>query len=437
MLIVEFRYIPRILHYITIPARKDAPLLQPTTSNKRWPVMIFSHGLGGSRNAYSHLVGSIASHGVIVIAPEHRDGSTPISFIRDVPASGSSEKSSVKKAKRTVDYIKLSHTPGPEVEAGRNAQLKIRLWEMGLAHDSLIKLDQGGKLTNLESSTKASLSQFSNLMDVHTPGKITFAGHSFGAATTVQFVKSTFYSPQTSNAPSSYESLFTPSSRSSISAQITPKTPLILLDTWCLPLRAANTRWLWNKPLPCYAPGGLGGSSILAVESEAFFKWRVHLKATKKLLSPNPASDKHDYQNGKIPEPNFFYASTSAHLSQSDFGLLFPWVAKRFLSVEDPERIMRLNVRALTQVMRNSGIEVAATSLEDMEADAKDVTRDDELILRPKDEIRGWKWISTDTGDLRDVGLEDEDNVEQLDNQADAAPAAGDELGRQKSGERL
>lgn len=436
-MLIDSRYIPRILHYISIPARKDAPLLQPTTSNKRWPVMIFSHGLGGSRNAYSHLVGSIASHGVIVIAPEHRDGSTPISFVRDVPASGSSEKSSIKKVKRTVDYIKLAHTPGPEVEAARNAQLKIRLWEMGLVHDSLVRLDQGEPLTNLETSTKASLSQFRNVMNVHEPGSITFAGHSFGAATVMQFLKSTFYSSQTSNAPSTYEPLFTPSSRSPISAQITPKTPLILLDAWCLPLRAASTRWLWDKPLPCYAPGGAGGASILAVSSEAFFKWRIHLKETKKLLSPNPASEKYDYKNGTIPEPNFFYATTSAHLSQSDFGLLFPWVAKRFLSVQEPERIMRLNVRAITQVMRNSGIEVAPTSPEDMESDVKETTMNDETILRPKGEIRGWKWISTDTRDLSDISLEDEENAEQLDNQADAAPVSGDELGRQKSGARM
>jgi platelet-activating factor acetylhydrolase len=300
-------------------------------------------------------------------------------------------------------------------------------------------MDQGKTFTNLEHPA-GPLSQFKESMDVHTPGKITFAGHSFGAATIVQLVKSTFYSPQTNKAPSTYEPLFTPSSRSSISAQITPKTPLILLDTWCLSLRASSTRWLWNLPLPSYTPGGNGGSSILAVESEAFFKWRIHLKATKKLLSPNPASDTHDYQNGTITEPNFFYASTSAHLSQSDFGLLFPWVAKKFLSVSEPERIMKLNVRAVMQVMRNSGVEVAVTSKEDMEiedTDAKGVTDNDELILRPKDEIRGWKWISTDTKDLKDVDYEEEESNEELDNSADAAPMGGDELGRQKSRERL
>jgi platelet-activating factor acetylhydrolase len=429
------RYFPRLLHYITIPVRKNAPLLQPPTTNKRWPVMIFSHGLGGSRNAYSHLVGSIASHGVIVIAPEHRDGSTPISFIRDVETT--SEKPSVRKAKRTTDYVRLSHTPGPEVEAGRNVQLKIRLWEMGLIHDSILKLDQGHQLTNLNTSSK-SLSPFKGLMDVHTPGKITFAGHSFGAATVTQLVKSTFYAPESVYAPKSFEPLFTPSSNSSLTQQITPKTPVILLDVWCLPLRAASTRWLWNKPFPCYTQGGNGGSSLLAVESQAFYKWRVHLKATKRLLSPDPMASKYDYK-GKS-EPNFFYAATSAHLSQSDFGMLFPWVARRFLAVEDPERIMRLNVRAIVQVLRNCGVEVGKTSRKDMELEGGgEETADDNLVLGRKQDIRGWSWISTDLEDLGDVDDEGEAKGEMVEGQADAMPSVGDELVKQKSGtaERL
>jgi platelet-activating factor acetylhydrolase len=400
--------------------------------------MIFSHGLGGSRNAYSHLVGSIASHGVIVIAPEHRDGSAPVSYIREVSTSNkaSAEKSPSKRYSRTVDYLRFSHTPSPEVEAGRNAQLKIRLWELGLIHDSILKVDLGNKLTNLNISS-VSLSQFKDVMDVHTPGKITFAGHSFGAATITQFVKSTFYSPRTSEAPTDYEPLFTPSSRSSISGQITPQTPIILLDAWCLPLRAEATRWLLELPFPCYAQGGPGGAGLLAVESQAFYKWRAHLKATKRLLSPDPSSLKYDYKNGTIAEPNFFYASTSAHLSQSDFGVLFPWFTKKFLAVEEPERIMRLNVRAVMQLMRNSNIQVSATSHTDMEmedANAKE-TNDDKLILGCNEEVRGWVRLTTNVEEFAD---EDEPMLKgEVENQDKAAPSdavVGNELMKEKEG---
>lgn len=401
--------------------------------------MIFSHGLGGTRNAYSNLVGAIASHGMIVIAPEHRDGSCPVTYIRDVPSENSiSEKRNAKYSKRTVDYKRLSHTPSPEVEAGRTAQLKIRLWELGLVHDSLLKLEEGKTLTNLNASS-TSLSTFKELMDVHTPGTMTFAGHSFGAATVTQFVKSTFYSPQISSAPPEYEALFTPSFRSPIISQITPQTPVILLDVWCLPLRAATTRWLWSQPFPCYQTSGPGGSALLAVESQVFYKWRVHLKATKRLLSPNPASDEYDYQGGKISEPNFFYAMSSAHLSQSDFGVLFPWLTRKFLSVEEPERVMKLNVRAILQVLRNQNIEIGKTCKEDMELSdtAKEDTVDDWRILGKDEEVRGWNWLSTNVEDLRDVDdeVEARGEVEKGKGMKEPTDAVvGNELLKQKSG---
>lgn len=432
-------YFPNYLTYISIPVRKNAPVLKPNTTNKRWPVMIFSHGLGGSRNAYSHLAGSIASHGVIVICSEHRDGSTPISYIRDVPSNNSiTEKTSARKSRRTVSYNRMSHTPTPEIEGGRNGQLKIRLWELGAIHDSILKLDLGEKLDNLNTSS-TSLSPFKDIMDVHTPGKIIFAGHSFGAATVAQFVKSTYYSPRTSEAPAIYEPLFVPSSRSQIASQITPQTPVILLDIWCMPLRAATTRWLWDQPFPCYTPGGPGGTALLAVESQAFYKWSIHLKATKRLLSPDPSTCVYNYEKddgGKWSEPNFFYAGASAHLSQSDFGLLFPWLTKRFMAAEEPERVVRLNVRAILQLLRWQSFEVSATSQKDMELSQtgkKNLeTKDDTLILnRSKGEdIRAWNWISTNVAE--DCAAEGEDEEEDVKEPSEAV--VGNELMKRRGG---
>lgn len=435
-------FFPRHLHSIVIPVRKNAPILEPTSENKRWPVMFFSHGLGGNRNAYSHLCGSIASHGMIVIAPEHRDGSCPISYIRDVPSNNSiAEKSSARKAKRTVDYTRYSHIPSPEVEAGRNTQLKIRLWELGLIHDSVLKLDRGEELNNLNTSY-TSLSAFKNLMDVHTPGKITFAGHSFGAATVTQFIKTIFYSSRNHEAPTDYEVLFSPSSRSPLLTQITSQTPLILLDIWCLPLRASSTRWLWDLPFPCYAPSGPGGSALLAVESQAFYDWRVHLKATKRLLSPDPSSSNYDFdteESKKWAQPNFFYATSSAHLSQSDFGLLFPRLTRHVFGSQEPERVMKLNVRAVLQLVRSNGIQISNTSAMDMEMldgnEGKE-TSSDEKIFGRKDEVRGWSWISTDVGDLGDVDDEAEakGDVEKTNVKEPSEAVVGNEILKQRSG---
>jgi platelet-activating factor acetylhydrolase len=404
--------------------------------------MIFSHGLGGYRNAYSQLAGSVASHGVIVIAPEHRDGSAPITYIRDVPSANSlDEKSTQSRAKEAVHYNRIPHTPSPEVEARRNAQLKIRLWELGLIHDSLLRIDLDQRLTNLNTSS-TSLSMFKDLMSVHEPGKITFAGHSFGAATMTQFVKSTFYGSQNGSAPPEYEPLFTPTSRSPIVQQITPNTPVILLDVWCLPLRAASTRWLWDKPFPCYSQDGPGGDALLCVGSQVFYKWRVHLKATKRLLSPSPSSDDDSYTNQGGAEwgrPHFYYVSDSAHLSQSDFGVLFPWFTKKFLAVQEPDRVMRLNTRAITQLMRDRGIEVGQTSASDMEITGEQGfdTKNDSLIFTVTDELRNWNWLSTDVNDMSDVDIEAE-SLGKVDKKTQRARKQSDvvgvELAKQVSG---
>jgi platelet-activating factor acetylhydrolase len=397
--------------------------------------MIFSHGLAGSRNAYSHVAGSIASHGVIVIAPEHRDGSAPISYVRSVPkAQDKDEKTHIRKSRSTIGYNRISHTPSPETEAARTAQLKIRLYELGCIHDALVKIDQGVALTNLNTSSATFLPRFSGKMEVHKPGSVAFAGHSFGAATMVQFVKSTFYSPQTSTAPASYEPIFTPSSRSAISKQITPNTPLILLDVWCFPLRTATSRWLWNKPFPCYAPGGPGGCAILAVESQAFYKWRIHLKTTKRLLSPNPASETHTVEDDGRPGPHFYYPTASAHFSQSDFGILFPWLTRKIFAIEEPERIMKLNVRAILQLLRERHVPVSPTSASDMEigSETNMVTKDDAKIFCTNGEIKGWNYLSCDVTDLSDVELEDDSEVAENAHPTEAT--VGGELKKEMQG---
>lgn len=76
-------------------------------------------------------------------------------------------------------------------------------------------------------------------------------------------------------------------------------------------------------------------------------------------MSP-PASHTSDIQ------PHVFYSIASAHLSQSDFGLLFPWITKKALKAEEPERTLRLNARAILESLRRSGISVAGTSKLDM-----------------------------------------------------------------------
>ena len=359
-------------------------------------------------NAYSHLAGSLSSHGMVVIAPEHRDGSTPISIIRNLDGTRN----------KAVDWISLPHVSSQEVENGRNAQLRIRLWELDLIHDTLLRIDLGETLTNIaglhESATKSDLAMFASKLDVHTPGCISWSGHSFGAATMVQFLKSVFYRSPTS-APASYQPLFTPSEDSFIAKQITPSSPLGLLDLWGPPLRSSKTAWLWEQPLPCYASSGPGGSSMIAILSEAFFKWRANLKLKKSVVFPPPVTDGSSSEN--FTPPHVFYRIASAHLSQSDFGVLLPWLTKKVFKADDPVRTLRLNVRAILETLRQHGIELAPTSPADMEDEGGESSHPDlgfgnECLSKGQDlkilatdgSVKGWVALRSEDGDKKEIG---------------------------------
>jgi platelet-activating factor acetylhydrolase len=307
---------------------------------------------------------------VVVICPEHRDGSSVASFIR-IPSE--QHRFFIRNTRRVIPYNRIPHDATDEVHDMRSAQLRIRLWEMGLIHDAILGIDQGVNRTNLNTSTP-SLDQFIDRLNVHEPGSMIFAGHSFGAATTVQFLKSVYYagSPELADMQ---DPLYIPSRESSLCKQITPKNVTILLDMWCFPLLAKNAKPLFDLPLPAYADDATapGGNSLLAVESEAFWKWKEHLHATARVLSPDPSAvvvEPTAYERPvtgvRLSEPNFFYVEHSAHLNQSDFGVLFPWLTKKVFGSEAPERALRLNLRAILQVLRVNDVPIARTWVGDL-----------------------------------------------------------------------
>lgn len=389
-------YLPllRLVFHTTIPASQNAQLLRPPEKVGRWPVMIFSHGLGGTKNAYSHLCGSIASHGMVVVAPEHRDGSAPISYIHSMDGS----------PPKAVDYRALPHEPSPEVKESRDEQLEIRLWELASIHEALLKLDGSPtELHNVAPRTSKDpdrLGMFASSLDVHTPGKIAWSGHSFGAATVVQFIKSIYY--HDSSPSNGYTTLYRPNPASSLVSQVTPSTPISLLDLWALPLTSSRTSYLRSKPLPAY--NSKDGSPPLAILSEAFFKWTTNLQETERVIS-GPAGERSALE----AKAHIFYSVSSAHLSQSDFGPLFPWATRKIFKAQDPERTMRLNVRAILESLRRSGIKVADTSALDMELESSNapgleqlqrnetfpLAQDDKILLTDGS-IKGWVAIPLD-----------------------------------------
>jgi platelet-activating factor acetylhydrolase len=389
--LTECRVLPQLLYYISMPVHQNADVLEPPAKSNRWPVMMFSHGLGGTRNAYSHICGSLASHGIVVVAPDHRDGSSPLS-LHHTP----NEKEKIKH----VGYRQIAHKPSTEVYEARDEQLRIRLSELGLIHDALLKIDEGRKLQNVaqdqpKKGDRDMLSMFSNLLSIHEPGAISFAGHSFGACTMIQFVKSVYYRSE-HNIPA-YKPLYKPFAESSIVRQITPDNPVILLDLWTLPIQSPDTAWLRSQPMPSYESPN-GGKNLLAILSEGFYKWTSNFNEVKRILA-KPTHSKSSHPNQ--PGPHIFYPISSAHLSQSDFGVLFPWVTTKVFGAKEPDRVLRLNTRAILQVMRESGIRVANTSAQDLEvteADSKDksLAQDALILSSTKDSVRDWVNLSAD-----------------------------------------
>jgi len=385
-----FTYLSSIMYYIKIPAIRNAKLLQPPTSNGRWPAMIFSHGLGGTRNTYSQICGLLASYGIVVYSMDHRDGSSPIQYIR----------ATEKTPERIAGYRSISHQQSPEVYAERDEQIKIRLSEVSLMHELLLRADRGETIQNLdpnhsrhklfhptkgESPENDLISMFAGKLDVHTPGKISFAGHSFGGATMIQFTKSVWYAQTKSSL------LLLPPTKD-LKAQVNYNSPVFLLDPWGMPLQSDETAALRHEPMPSFdseAPAS-DASPVLAILSSAFFNWKGNLNQIKGALA-NP--DARGTSLNKHAPAHIFYPRDSAHLSQSDFGVLFPNITKYIAKAAEPERTLRLNARAILEVMRRQGIQVANTTNADLE-----LTGDEGEDEKAKGD---WKILSTQEGSVR------------------------------------
>ncbi|XP_006882190.1 PREDICTED: platelet-activating factor acetylhydrolase [Elephantulus edwardii] len=156
----------------TIPAKWNSPL----RTGEKYPLVIFSHGLGALRTIYSAIGNDLASYGFIVAVVEHRDGSASATYYFK-------DELAVTKDDKTWLYVQ-DHLPVNESEKKcfRNWQVKRRAQECSQALSLILDLDRGISVKNVL-NTDFDMKQLKGSIDRN---KIAIIGHSFGGATTIQ-----------------------------------------------------------------------------------------------------------------------------------------------------------------------------------------------------------------------------------------------------------
>lgn len=131
------------------------PRADSTDGSRNHPLLIiFSHGLGGIRTTYSVICTELASHGYIVAALEHRDGTASMTLTKD-QASSSSKIFTYQSTPLDVDEVSF-----------RQSQLLFRCEEIKVLLDNFFQQEE---------------------FIVDGKCSLVMMGHSFGAATSILY----------------------------------------------------------------------------------------------------------------------------------------------------------------------------------------------------------------------------------------------------------
>lgn len=295
-----------------------------------FPLIMFSHGLGGSRTTYSCVCGEFASYGFVVCAVEHRDGSGVRTLInhtleglcsrQEREAAGSLEHmpGADKHLYDVVDFIfplpdKKDTTPGHQVDRElRLAQIEMRLAELEEAYSAmgLICAGEGKSLAEKNLRFKGAIGASSHGLDgiewaswkdrFHLT-QVTMVDHSFGAATTVEVLR--------------HQERFQWISQG------------IMYDVWGMALAPPELEPRHRIRVP-----------LLGINSEAFMYWPENFEVAKAIC-------------GEVRERGspcwLMTVRGTVHISQSDFCVLYPHIANMVLKTTmQHTRAIDLNIDA-------------------------------------------------------------------------------------------
>lgn len=194
---------------LPLPAQATGPVL---TTESKFPVMLFTHGLGGAIGNYSSFCIDMASHGWIVFAIEHADGSSFEALVYHNDNNNHDNDDSLRAHKKTQEsysFIPYARSDGKtSIPEFRAPQLETQCQElatlMSLLSGSRKELHPTEVFIPLRDSSPVPYNLFGQMDLSH----IVVAGHSFGAATALMYA----------------------------TRMATPPIALICMDPWMLPL---------------------------------------------------------------------------------------------------------------------------------------------------------------------------------------------------------
>lgn len=322
---------------VKIPAYPNAPLLHPRnienkpgqTPSSKWPLVIFSHGLGGGRTAYSQICSRLAASGRVVLAVEHRDGTGTVSLPRswDVDGSKSKPRKLLYLTEKDIhwDDGDSKDTKTREKFALRAEQLAFRHHEMYITYKTFCQLVHKDHKVTLETIDGVPFEKSSWVDDstsdpyVNCDSDVVLAGHSFGGCTV--------FSILSTNPPEEYPPI--------------PVERALILDPWLEPLPAPGP-----VPLPINQKNGENSSNatvnsvvdgvretlededaiqkgssdtlspnshprMLVINSENFTLWKPHFPRLQEVVNHWEPDGKH-----------ILTVVSSQHTSFSDFPIL-------------------------------------------------------------------------------------------------------------------
>lgn len=318
----------------------------------KYPVIMFSHGLGGSRTVHSTICGELASYGFVVVAMEHRDGSGARTYVNkegsapDLCSQNLDRRSNTEREKEDgsifntkrrrkenakkkpyymVDYLfpldnaqdTRPHNPAGVDTELRSAQIEMRCAEIQEAFHilNMINDGQGEEVTRRNLRKKGNKGSSSKgLIGINWDDwtgrlyleDVTMMGHSFGGATAAQVLR--------------------------LREDFTWISQGILLDAWgpAMPEDSSEEHKI-QKP-------------ILALGSEAFMHWKDNFERVEKLCL--------EARNAGVPS----WMTTirgSVHLAAADFAVLYPnWMSLLMKSLVNPKRAIQLHVESALEFFR-------------------------------------------------------------------------------------